>query len=63
MTIFEFGAIGEFAGAFGVVASVLYLALQIKRNNSSLDAAITTTYMETGMSQRATDRLQCLGLG
>ena len=40
-----FGAIAEMLGAFGVIASLLYLASQLKSNAvaSSVDAKLTTT--------------------
>ena len=45
------GAIGEILGAIGVIVSVAYLAVQIRKNTQSMNASITTAYMETGMQQ------------
>ncbi len=36
MTIMEFGAIGEFIGAFAVVATLIYLAIQMRQNANAL---------------------------
>ena len=36
MTIMEFGAIGEFIGAFAVVATLIYLAIQMRQNTNAL---------------------------
>jgi hypothetical protein len=40
MTIFELGAIGEFIGAIAVVATLVYLAVQIKQNTQATRAQI-----------------------
>ena len=37
MTIFELGALGEFIGSIGVVATLIYLAIQIRLNTMSMD--------------------------
>ena len=36
MTIMELGAIGEFIGAFAVVATLIYLAIQMRQNTNAL---------------------------
>ncbi len=36
MTIMEFGAIGEFIGAIAVVATLIYLAIQMRQNTNAL---------------------------
>jgi hypothetical protein len=36
MSIMELGALGEFVGAFAVVATLIYLALQIRQNSAML---------------------------
>ena len=36
MTITELGALGEFVGAIAVVATLLYLALQVRQNSQTL---------------------------
>lgn len=40
MTVFELGAIGEFVGAIAVVATLVYLAIQIKQNTRATQAQI-----------------------
>lgn len=48
MTIIELGAIGEFVGAIGVIATLIYLALQIRHNTRSMEEnrrlALAQTY-------------------
>ena len=48
MTIMELGAIGEFLGAFGVIATLIYLAKQIRQNTRAMDEsrrlALAQTY-------------------
>ena len=36
MTIAELGAIGEFVGAFGVIASLVYVGLQVRQNTRAV---------------------------
>jgi hypothetical protein len=48
MTINELGAIGEIVGAFGVIASLIYLSVQIRQNTHAMDEgrrlALAQTY-------------------
>jgi len=48
MTIEELGALGEFLGAIGVIATLAYLAVQVRQNTHSLEAsqrlALSQTY-------------------
>lgn len=48
MTIIELGAIGEFVGAIGVIATLIYLAMQIRQNTRAMDEsrrlALAQTY-------------------
>lgn len=48
MTLNEFGAIGEIVGAFGVIASLIYLSVQIRQNTHAMDEgrrlALAQTY-------------------
>ncbi len=37
MSIIELGALGEFLGSIGVIATLIYLAVQIRQNTHSLD--------------------------
>jgi hypothetical protein len=39
MTIEELGAIGDFVGAIGVIATLAYLAVQVRQNTHSLEAS------------------------
>ena len=41
MTLSDVGSISEIVGAVGVIASLLYLAIQIRRNDRSTRAATT----------------------
>ena len=48
MTIMELGALGEFVGAISVVATLVYLAIQIRQNTRAMDdsrqLALAQTY-------------------
>ncbi|NJN51868.1 MAG: hypothetical protein HC809_08950 [Gammaproteobacteria bacterium] len=48
MTITELGALGELLGAFGVIATLVYLAVQVRQNTRSLEVtqrlALAQTY-------------------
>lgn len=48
MTLIELGAIGEFLGAIGVIATLIYLAIQIRLNTRAMEAgrklALAQTY-------------------
>lgn len=48
MTIVELGALGEFVGAIGVIATLAYLATQIRQNTRSMEEgkrlALAQTY-------------------
>jgi hypothetical protein len=48
MTIEELGALGDFVGAIGVIATLAYLAVQVRQNTHSLEAsqrlALSQTY-------------------
>ncbi len=52
MSIMELGALGEFVGAFAVVATLIYLALQIRHNTKAMqqsqNIAIGEAYAVTG---------------
>ena len=37
MTLVELGGLGEFLGAMGVIATLAYLALQVKQNTRAMD--------------------------
>ena len=51
MTLQDLGNIGEFVGAIGVIASLVYLAVQIRQNTRSLRAA---TYQSLAEATAAT---------
>ena len=48
MTIIELGALGEFLGALGVIATLIYLSIQVRHNTRSMDEskrlALAQTY-------------------
>lgn len=46
MSLNDLGNIGEFVGAIAVVVSMVYLAVQVRRNTQSLDASIDNTYVD-----------------
>ena len=50
MTLEDLGNLGEFLGAIGVIASLVYLAVQIRQNtravNSNTSQAITDSRVE-----------------
>lgn len=58
MTLMELGALGEFLGAIGVIASLVYLSIQIRQNTRSMTdgrkAALAQTY------QMRADALQAM---
>lgn len=58
MTLAELGALGEFLGAIGVIASLVYLSIQIRQNTRSMNdgrrAALAQTY------QMRADALQAM---
>jgi hypothetical protein len=56
MTIMELGALGELLGAVGVIATLVYLAIQIRQNTRSLDAAQRLALAQT--YQMRSDGLQ-----
>src|SRR5690242_14446274 len=39
MTIEQLGALGDFVGAIGVIATLAYLAVQVRQNTHSLEAS------------------------
>ncbi len=46
MTITELGALGEFVGAIAVVATLLFLAIQVWRSARAADADIRALLLE-----------------
>ena len=48
MSIMELGALGEFVGSIGVIATLIYLAIQIRQNTHSMEEsrrlALAQTY-------------------
>ncbi len=40
MNIMELGALGEFLGSIGVIATLVYLAVQIRQNTQSMDESM-----------------------
>ena len=47
MDIMELGAIGELVGGVAVLATLIYLALQVRHGNSLAEAGASKVYMET----------------
>ena len=56
MTIMELGAIGEFVGAIAVVATLAYLAIQIRQNTRAMEGAERLALAQT--YQMRADALQ-----
>ena len=56
MTIMELGALGELLGAIGVIATLVYLAVQVKQNTRSLEASQRLALAQT--YQMRSDALQ-----
>ena len=56
MTITELGALGELLGAIGVIVTLGYLAVQVRQNTRSLDAAQRLALAQT--YQMRSDALQ-----
>ena len=56
MTIMELGALGELLGAIGVIATLVYLAVQVKQNTKSLEASQRLALAQT--YQMRSDALQ-----
>ena len=55
MSIMELGALGEFVGAFAVVATLIFLAIQVRANTQSMDEsrrfAMAQTYQARAFQQ------------
>ena len=47
MTIMELGAMGEFLGSIGVIATLIYLAIQIRQNTRSIDDSRSLAMAQT----------------
>jgi len=56
MTIMELGALGELLGAIGVIATLVYLSIQIRQNTRSLEASQRLALAQT--YQMRSDALQ-----
>ncbi|MDH4110357.1 MAG: hypothetical protein OEW35_18905 [Gammaproteobacteria bacterium] len=56
MTITELGALGELLGALGVIATLVYLAVQVRQNTRSLEASQRLALAQT--YQMRSDALQ-----
>jgi len=68
MTIMELGALGELLGAIGVIATLAYLAVQVRQNTRSLEAsqrlALAQTYqMRSDALQNMLVRASTSGMG
>ncbi len=49
LSIQDLGALGEFIGAFGVMASLIYVGLQIKQTRNVVMADSEANFMQSGM--------------
>jgi hypothetical protein len=58
MTLIELGALGEFVGAIAVIATLVYLAVQIRQNTRSLEASQRLALAQT--YQMRSDALQTM---
>ena len=58
MTIMELGALGEFLGAIGVIATLVYLAVQVRQNTHSLEISQRPALAQT--YQMRSDALQTM---
>ena len=50
MNIIELGALGEFVGSIGVIATLIYLAIQIRQNTASVKASAYQTWVSNNIS-------------
>jgi hypothetical protein len=50
MNLIEFGALGEFIGGIAVIASLVYLAMQVRQSNSANHATARQTLVDTYFS-------------
>ena len=58
MSIMELGALGEFLGSIGVIATLIYLAIQIRQNTSSARSQSRQTLIDgwsIGQAELAND--------
>jgi hypothetical protein len=58
MSILELGALGEFLGSIGVIATLVYLSVQIRQNTRSMDESKTLALAQT--YQLRSDALQMM---
>ena len=56
MTLIELGALGELLGAIGVIATLVYLSVQVRQNTRSLEASQRLALAQT--YQMRSDALQ-----
>ena len=63
MSIMELGALGEFVGSVGVIATLIYLAIQIRQNTSATRAGVrqgvteqANQYISMGLDNRLSPR-------
>ncbi len=61
MTVMELGALGEFLGVFALVATLIYLSVQVRHARSESEKAVleskTTGFSELAMSAATSDGL------
>ncbi len=52
MSVMELGALGEFLGVFALVATLIYLAIQVRQSRMQMKASTTQARMGTSLLSR-----------
>ena len=63
MNIMELGALGEFLGSIGVIATLIYLAVQIRQNTASMSESRKLAIAQTYHQRAATNYNAMVALG
>ena len=63
MNIMELGALGEFLGSIGVIATLIYLAVQIRQNTASMSDSRKLAIAQTYHQRAATNYNAMVALG
>ena len=63
MSIMELGALGEFVGSIAVVITLIYLALQLKQNTSSVRANAYQGWVAANLDLNLGVRLRWSAMG
>ena len=59
MTIIELGALGEFLGSIAVLATLVYLAMQIRQNTRTMDESKKLALAQTYQMRSGPERVSC----